>query len=161
MSMIPWRNKQCESEPTETSSLVGLRQEFDRLMERVVRDPLAAIEWPFAGGKPATPIDITEGADDVVVRAELPGVDPEGIDVTISGNRLTIAGEKKETVEEERRSYFHQETRYGSFRRTVTLPEGVDVDNVDARFDAGILTLRLPKSASTSAKKIAIQVADD
>jgi len=159
MGLIPWRNKQCESEPTEASPLVGLRQEMDRLMDRFVRDPFSAVEWPLVGGgKLAPPIDVSENAQEVVVRAELPGVEPGELDVTVSGNRLTISGEKKETVEQQHQGFLQQETRYGSFHRSVTLPKGVDVEKVDAQFNNGVLTLKLPKTQAVGAKKVEIKV---
>jgi HSP20 family protein len=162
MGLIPWRNKQCESEPTEASPLVGLRQEMDRLMDRFVREPIATWDWPtLATGKLAPPVDVSESPTEVVVRAELPGVDAGDLDVSLSGSRLTISGEKKETAETKEHGYFQQETRYGAFQRSIPLPEGIDPDKIDAHFEGGVLTLKLPKIQTPGAKKVEIKVDRD
>jgi len=161
MSLIRWRNKQCECEPTEASPLVGLRNEMDRLLDRFVREPLASLEdqWPRGTeGRLSPAIDVSESATDITVRAELPGVEPSELDVSVSGNRLTIAGEKKETAEHSGRDYFQQETRYGAFRRSITLPEEIDPEKVEASFDSGVLTLTLPKHQDSPPKRIDIKV---
>ncbi|HWI40561.1 MAG TPA: Hsp20/alpha crystallin family protein [Verrucomicrobiae bacterium] len=105
--------------------------------------------YPWVGGFEAAyavPIDLYEEKDYLVVRAEVPGIKREDISVSVSGNTLLISGEKKrdETVEKE--GYYKCETVYGTFSRSVTLPEWADTENIDAAYHDGILELRIPKT---------------
>jgi HSP20 family protein len=90
------------------------------------------------------------------VQAELPGVDPKDLDITVTADRITISGEKKETVEKIDKSYHHKEIRSGKFSRTISLPTGIDTENVAAEHKNGVLTVRLKKSQAATAKKISI-----
>jgi HSP20 family protein len=158
MSLIPWRNRR-EGHETELSPLVSLRGEMDRLLDSFLRDPFGAMDWPHWGaGKWSPAIDVAEDDKEVSVRAELPGIDPKDLDVTVVGNQLILSGEKRETSESKEKGVYHSETRYGSFRRTVPLPEGVDTEHVDAEYANGVLTLRLPKTAPANQKRIEVKV---
>jgi HSP20 family protein len=157
MNLIPWRSKQREGEHPE-SPLVALRSEMDRLFDTFLREPLGAIDWPFVGqGGWAPTIDIAEGDQEITVRAELPGIDPEDLDVSLSGNELVLSGEKKESTESKEKGFYHSESRYGGFRRSVRLPEGVNTEDVDAQYANGVLTLRLKKIPSAQPKRIEIK----
>ena len=121
------------------------------------RSPLAG----FAGfGEGAPKIDVSESKDGIEVAAELPGVDEKDIDVTLSNGVLTIRGEKKtERDETDKDKNWHvSERRYGSFTRTITLPYDPDSSKVEAKFEKGVLRVRLPKPAEITKKekKIAI-----
>jgi HSP20 family protein len=84
-------------------------------------------------------------------------MDPKDLDVQLVGNQLTLAGEKKDTSEQRGENYYHSETHVGSFRRSITLPEGVDSENVEAEYANGVLTLRLKKTKPTPTKKIEVK----
>jgi len=158
MSLIPWRSKQREGERTE-SPLVALRSEMDRLFDTFLREPFGAIDWPLIGqGRWSPTIDIAEADEEVIVRAELPGMDPKDLDVSISGNQLVLSGEKKESTEDKGKDYYHSESRYGSFRRAVRLPDGIDAEHVDAQYANGVLTLHLKKTPSAVPKRIEVKV---
>jgi HSP20 family protein len=158
MSLIPWRSKQREGERTE-SPIVALRNEMDRLFDAFVREPFGAVDWPFVGqGRWSPTIDIAESDQEVTVRAELPGIDPKDLDVSVSGNQLVLTGEKKESSEHQGKDYYQSESRYGSFRRSVRLPDGVDAENVDAQYANGVLTLHLKKTPSAVPKRIEVKV---
>jgi HSP20 family protein len=158
MSLIPWRNKR-EGQETELASLVSLRGEMDRLFDSFLRDPFGALDWPHWGaGKWSPAVDVAEDDKEVSVRAELPGIDPKDLDVTVVGNQLILSGEKQESTESKEKGVYQGETRYGSFRRTVPLPEGVDTEHVDAEYAHGVLTLRLPKKAPANQKRIEVKV---
>jgi HSP20 family protein len=158
MSLIPWRNKLREGERTE-SPLVALRSEMDRLFDTFLREPLGAIDWPLVGqGRWSPTIDVAETDEEVTVRAELPGMDPKDLDVSISGNQLVLSGEKKESSEDKGKDYHHSESLYGSFRRAVRLPEGIDAEHVDAQYAHGVLTLHLKKTPSAVPKRIEVKV---
>jgi HSP20 family protein len=159
MNLIPWRNKQPEVGPSEVSSLGTLRGEMDRLLDSFFREPFGMSEWPqWATGKWSPAVDVAENDKELTIRAELPGIEPKDLDVTVTGNQLVISGEKRESSEHDGKDFHHSETRYGSFRRTIPLPEGVDTENVDAQYANGVLTLHLPKTAPAAQKRIEVKV---
>ncbi|HEY4760225.1 MAG TPA: Hsp20/alpha crystallin family protein [Thermoguttaceae bacterium] len=162
MSLIPWRSKQREGIPAESSPLAALRTEMDRLFDSFIREPFGMLDWPaLMGGEKWWPaIDVAESDKDVTVRVEVPGIDPKELDVTVTGNQLIISGEKKESTEKKDKGFYHSEARYGSFRRVIPLPEGVDPEKVDANYANGVLTLKLQKTPSATAKRIEIKVKD-
>jgi HSP20 family protein len=94
---------------------------------------------------------------EVVIKAALPGVNPEEIDIAITGDTLTIKGETKAEEEIKREDYLYQEHRYGTFRRAVTLPGGVNSDKAEASFENGILTLTIPKADEIKPKQIKVK----
>ncbi len=121
------------------------------------RSPLAG----FGFGDGAPKIDVAEGKDSVEVTAELPGVDEKDIDLTLSDGILTIRGEKKtERDERDKEKNWHMvERSYGSFSRSITLPYNPDSSKVEAKFEKGVLRVKLPKPAEIAKKekKIAIR----
>jgi HSP20 family protein len=158
MNLVPWRGKR-EDGPGELSPLVALRSEVDRLFDTFLREPLGAMDWPlWPTGKWSPAIDVAEDEKELTVRAELPGIDPKDLEVTVAGGQLVVSGEKKESSEGKEKGVYRSETRYGSFRRTVPLPEGIDTENVDAQYANGVLTLRLAKTAPAAAKRIEVKV---
>lgn len=158
MGFIHWRNK-SEGRPGEMSPLFALRSEVDRLFDSYLREPLSSLDLSLWGsGKWSPAVDVAENDKELIVRAELPGIDPKDLDVSVSGNQLVLRGEKKETSEIEEKGFHQCETRYGSFHRTVPLPEGVDTENIDAQYANGVLTLRLAKIAPAVAKRVEVKV---
>jgi HSP20 family protein len=131
---------------------------MNRLMDRFFENPWSLFDqdsFPSVSGW-APSFDVTDGEKDVTVRAEIPGVDPKDVEVTVSGNLLTISGEKKDSREEKGKNVWRSECSYGSFRRSVELPEGVDADKVTAEHANGIITVRVAKSKAASAKRIPV-----
>ncbi len=111
--------------------------------------------WPGlreAGGEIAPSIDIFEEGDDVVVKAELPGMKKEDIEVNLSDDSITIAGEKKKEETVERKGYYRHECSYGSFARSFGLPSEVRPDEAKAEFKDGILEIRIPKTEEAKKK---------
>ncbi len=158
MSFIHWRNK-SEGRPGEMSPLFALRSEVDRLFDSYLREPLSSLDLSlWRSGKWSPAVDVAENDKELTVRAELPGIDPKDLDVSVSGNQLVLRGEKKDTSEIEEKGFHQCETRYGSFHRTIPLPEGVDTENIDAQYAHGVLTLRLAKTAPTAAKRVEVKV---
>ena len=104
-------------------------------------------------------IDITETDDNITVKAEIPGIDPKDIDISIVGETLTIKGEKKEEKENKGKHYHRVERSYGSFTRTIDLPTPVMTDKVKAEDHHGVLEITLPKMEKSEAKKITVKVA--
>ena len=159
MNFIPWKNKQEEGSKGETSPLTNLRSEMNRLFDSFVRDPFGPWDWPFAAERHWSPVvDVADSDDEVTIRAEIPGMDAEDLEVTVTGNQVVLAGEKKESTEKGGKGFHHTESRFGTFRRTIPLPEGVDPQKVDAEYANGVLLIRLKKSPAVPAKRIEVKV---
>ncbi|MBY6069428.1 Hsp20/alpha crystallin family protein [Leisingera aquaemixtae] len=143
-----------------------LREEMERLFDAFEPRSWFSREGPDFGSlrtemalSPA--IDLTENGTEYSVTAELPGLDPESIEVKTSNGTLSISGEKTEEKQEDEPSYHLSERRWGSFFRSVRLPDNIDQDKISATFSNGVLTVHLPKSeaAIASEKKIAVKAA--
>lgn len=135
------------------SELSTVRSEMDRLWNRVLEDwSLPAV---FAKGWAPT-ADISETKDKLIVKAELPGLEPEDIKLSLSGNLLTIQGEKKKEKEEKDEQHYSLERYSGQFQRSFQLPVEVLEDKIEAKFDKGVLTITMPKTAKSQKKEIKI-----
>ena len=102
----------------------------------------------------ALPLDVTEGENDFVVTASLPGIKPEEVQTTVLGDTLTIRGESKATAELKGQNWLVRERRNGSFQRSVSLGTPINADEATAQFEHGVLTLTLPKSEQARPKQI-------
>ena len=100
--------------------------------------------------------DVKETKDAYVLKADLPGVKEEGVDISLSGNMLTISGEKEEEHKEQSDQYYAVERSYGSFARSFSLPPGVDGEHVGADLKEGVLTVNIPKLSEAQPKKISV-----
>ncbi len=109
---------------------------------------------------PSVPLDMYQTADDVVVKATIPGINPEDVDITITGDVLTIKGENKVEEEKKNTDYFYRERGVGSFTRTINLPADLQTDKADASFENGVLTLSIPKAEEIKPKQIKIKAKD-
>lgn len=138
---------------------MGLRELDDarREMERVF-DSLH--DWTgLRGAGVFPPINVSEDSDSVFVRAELPGIKSDELEISMENDTLTIAGERKPPVEDnDKVSHHRREREWGAFRRSLSLPARVDADGVRARYRDGILTVTLPKAAEARPRQIAVQV---
>ena len=103
------------------------------------------------------PINVSEDAESVYVRAELPGIKIDDLDITMENDTLTIAGERKLAAEDDSVSYHRREREWGAFRRSFSLTNRVDSEKVQARYTDGILTVILPKAAEARPKQITVQ----
>jgi len=163
MSLIPWRNKRQENDSVASTSLVDLNRELDRAFGAMLRGPLSWSDGLFGhqdfGDMSAwTPsVDLTEDDKSMTVRAEIPGVDPKDLNLSVTGNTLVLSGEKREESEKNENGVFHSERRFGSFRRSVQLPGEVNSDNVTADYANGVLTVRLEKSPTAQSKRIPVK----
>ena len=132
----------------------GLRKEMDRLFERFFDAPWA--ELPALGDwTPA--MDVTEDKDAITVKAEVPGVDPKDLHVSLEGDLLTIKGEKEHKEEKKDETLHRIERTYGSFVRSVRLPSTVDGAKVAASFKNGVVNIRLPKAATARGTTIPVK----
>jgi HSP20 family protein len=137
---------------TPWTGVSTFRTELDRLFDRFWEMPdLPALgEW-----KPA--LDITENKDSVVVKAEVPGIDPKEIQVLLQDDVLTIKGEKKQEKEEKGEHTYRIERTYGAFARSIRLPVTVDAGKVNAAFKNGVLTITLPKAPGAKGTTIPVK----
>ena len=135
--------------------LATMRDTMERLFDEPLFEPMRL--WPRPQGEFKPALDVVEEEGAYIVKASPPGVKPEEVEITVTDNRLTLKGEVKEDKEVKEENYHLRERRYGSFLRTMTLPTGVDTEKVEAVHENGVLTLRLPKSATVKPKKITVK----
>ena len=136
------------------SEMVTLRNAMDRLFEDSFVKPSVFLRANEGG---ILPIDVFQTKDDVVVKASLPGYKPEEVDISITGDNLTIKGEHKEEEEIKEGEYWLKERRYGTFSRTLTIPVEVTSGKAEALFENGVLTLTLPKAEEVKPKQIKVK----
>ncbi|UCF85795.1 MAG: Hsp20/alpha crystallin family protein [Desulfobacteraceae bacterium] len=137
---------------TPFEELERMRRQMDRLTEgltaRLFREPAAGV-FPL--------LNMTEDTDNYYVRAELPGIKSDDLDISVTGNSLSISGERKILPEDENVKYHRREREAGKFSRILNLPTQVDTTKVEARCADGILTITLPKAESAKPKQIAVK----
>lgn len=168
---VPVKTQKAEvaKAPTDDRPLQTLRRQVDRLFDDFQRGywhlpfsrTVLDVE-PFWRGDVAfgavPSVDIVEKDDVYKVSAELPGISAGDIEVRFSDGMLTIAGEKEEDKEEKKKDYFLSERRFGSFKRSFRVADGVDADKIEASFKNGVLTVTLPKTAEARKKTKTIAV---
>lgn len=134
------------------AEMASLRETVDRLFE----DPRT---WRVNFGNPGNffPVDVLDTNDEVVVKASLPGVKPDDIDISVTGQVLTLKGEATEEREEKAQNWYRRERRQGSFVRQIQLPTEVDSGRAEALFENGVLRLTLPKADTVKPKTIKVQ----
>lgn len=138
--------------PLETANRLS------RLMDEAFRT------WPFGEdgslvGTWMPPVDILEEADSIRIMAEIPGVRPENVKISVEGNVLTIRGEKQQTAETRTERVHRYERTYGSFERAFNLPNSVDAERISAAYENGVLTVTLPKVERARPREITVEVA--
>ena len=131
----------------------SMRSALDRFFDNTMTPSRAdwyPSSWDLA-------LDVAETGDEYVVKASLPGVEPENLEITYDSNVLTIKGEVKKEEEIDEENYHLRERRFGSFSRSISLPTSVKADKIEANYDAGVLTLHLPKSEEAKPKQIKVR----
>ncbi len=129
-----------------------VRHDFEELLDRSLGSRVSRGQR----GTPALESFIDSGK--LIIRADLPGVDPKDVDVTVTGDQLTIRGTREQRVDEQSRSFINREFSYGSFERTVRLPGGVKAEDVKASYRDGVLELTMPVPEESKSRKVTIQV---
>jgi len=164
MATVPVPMKSSAPSPTTTPDLwQSLRSEMDRLFDnftgRFGTLPFMPprLGTPFSIPSPA--VDIKEKEDAFVVTAEIPGMAEKDIEVLLSGDTLTIKGEKKQEREEKGDNLYLSERSYGAFQRAFTLPENIQSEKIVASFSNGVLSVTLPKTVTAPPKKIEVKAA--
>ena len=145
MELVPWKS---------FGGLTPFRREIDDLFERFFgeRTPIESRE----GWIPA--LDVLETKNAVVINGEIPGMEAKDIDISLSGDVLTIKGEKKQEKEEDDENYYRMERSYGSFSRSIRVPVDVKSDKIQANYKNGTLKITLPKKEEVKPKEIKVEV---
>jgi len=139
--------------------LVSLQERMNRIFDDAFRGASRGSEEDWAlGGSWAPAVDIYEQGHDIVLKAELPGVDPKDVDVRVENNVLTLRGERKLDNEVKRENYHRVERSYGAFTRSFTMPNMVDTEKIKAEYKDGVLRVSLPKKDEAKPKQISINV---
>ncbi len=152
MALLRWSDQGDLFRPFEEMEreMERLRREMDRLFTgfRGIR-PLRVGVFPL--------LNVSEDKDNLYVRAELPGIQPSDLEISVEGDTLTLRGERKSPEAEANVSYHRREREFGRFRRSLTLPTRIDVDKVEAVFQNGILKITLPKAEEVRPKQITVK----
>ena len=135
--------------------LVSIQDELNRLFGRTFTGVEAT--RPTAAGSWMPAMDVFETEGEIVATVELPGIDPDDVEVAVEDSTLTISGSREFSSEVREESFHRIERRYGSFSRAITLPQIADTEKVEAVFDKGVLTVEVPKVEKAKPKKIQIK----
>ena len=139
--------------------LTSLQERMNRLFSESYRSQQTGDDDWALGGTWAPAVDIYEQDNNIVLKAELPGVDPKDVDIRLENNTLTLRGERKFDDEVKKENYHRVERAYGAFTRSFTLPTVVDQGSIKAEFKDGVLRVTLPKREEAKPKQIHISVA--
>lgn len=148
-----------KAEPTFLSPF----EEIERFFDEVMRRPFSLFSSLMPRLRTETEVlspavDIYEEGDDLVVKAELPGINKEDIEVKVTDDYITISGEKKKEEKVEKKDYYRYERSYGSFSRTFRLPIDVQTEKAKAKFENGVLEIRIPKTEEAKKKERKLQI---
>lgn len=125
-------------------------------LERTLLSPLAPESEEMMSAPWVPSVDVAEEPERVIIRAEVPGIDPKDIDIRFDDGRLTLSGERRQESEDDGRTWHRVERFYGRFTRTFTLPVSVDADKATASYASGVLEIVMPKREDAQPKRIAI-----
>ncbi|HZP71711.1 MAG TPA: Hsp20/alpha crystallin family protein [Pseudolabrys sp.] len=154
-SLIPVGRDRTVANPFTT-----LQREIDRLFDDFSRGFPSLPSFPAGGTNVLMPsMDVTETDKEIEITAELPGLEEKDVQINVADNLLTIRGEKKAEKEQKDKNYRLIERSYGSFERTLELPEGVNADSIKASISKGVLKVTVPKPVPAQAKKIEVKSA--
>lgn len=138
--------------------LSRMEQEMEETFDRFFRGwPLLREAAEGLGWAPA--IDVVDRKDEVILRADLPGMSERDVELTLQDGNLTIRGERKEEKEEKEENYYCCERSYGAFSRSLAVPASVNADKINATFKSGVLEVHLPKTKEATGKKIEVKAA--
>jgi HSP20 family protein len=151
MALIRW-------EPVR--ELGTIQNEMNRLFNTFFDSPSGAPNGSVPGRRWIPAMDLVEGETHYRLRVDLPGVSEDEVNVELEDNVLTVSGERKSEHEERHEGYYRIERATGSFSRSLTLPEGVDAEAVNASFDKGVLQIEIPKPEQRKPRKVAISLGD-
>ncbi|MEJ5285340.1 MAG: Hsp20/alpha crystallin family protein [Brevinematia bacterium] len=134
----------------------SFRDTFSEFVKSFFDDDFFSTELVRSDFEPR--VDVYEKNNQIVVKADIPGIDEKDLSVELEGNVLTISGKKEEEKEVKEKNYHRIERSYGSFCRSITLPDGIEADKINAEYKKGVLTINIPKSKAAETKKIEVKV---
>ena len=138
--------------------LGALQKDIDEMWGRLMgKTELGLPHFRFEREYGFPAIEYARKGDNLVVHAELPGIDPKDVEINVVGNHLTIKGERKMDKEVKEEDYYMREIGYGTFERTITLPEGVNTEKVKATYNKGLLEITMPAEVAVKGKKVPIE----
>ena len=159
--LIPWKKNRQEKDLQRQDPISELQQEMNRLFEDFFDQPQALSRLSGESGLQTSfspSVDISETDQEIRVAVELPGMDPENIEVSYTGNALTISGEKQTESEQQEEHFYRKERSYGSFRRSIPLPGTIQEEDIGASFKNGVLQVHLPKSPEARERASRIEI---
>jgi HSP20 family protein len=151
MALVRW-------EPVR--ELTSLQSEMNRLFNTFFDTPTTGGNGSNAVRRWVPSMDLVETDEHFVLRADLPGLTEGDVSIELEDNVLTVSGERKAEHEDKKEGFYRMERSFGQFRRSLTLPDGVDADGIGATFDKGVLEVRIPKPEERKPRRVAIQVGD-
>lgn len=149
-SLVPWNHYQ---------ELTSWHRDIDDLFRRFFTGEREESDQLATGWVPAMEAFAREG--EYVVRADVPGIDPKDVEVSVLNDALTIKGERKKSHEVKQKESYYSETAYGRFERRLALPKGIDPEKITARFENGVLEVKVPLPQTASGKKVPIEIGGD
>ncbi len=162
MKWLPSKWKKQEAEESKFISPIDYFTNFQKRMDELFEEFFGDFGLPtnrsFSSFYPR--IDIRDNENQIIVQADLPGIDEKDLEVAITKDSIILQGEKKYEYEEKKENYFRKERSYGSFKRVIPLPVEVDDSKAEAKYKNGVLTIILPKSekATQNIKKIPVKI---
>lgn len=156
-NLIPWKRSEDQQRDThrQVAPVSNMRMDWDRLFDRLLDDA-----WiPAASSSRGLLLDVSETDEQIRVRAEVPGMSPDDLSVSLAGDMLTLSGQKLDEDESQDGNRYYSERQFGSYQRAVKLPCPVDSDHVSAEHKNGVVTITLQKAETVRPKRIAIKPA--
>jgi HSP20 family protein len=148
--LTPWQ--------TPLRAINEMQREMNQLFSRFFGEGEEGNRWQSQIESYVPQIESSVRDNTLWVKADLPGIDPKDVEVTVEGNRLTLRGQRKAEHERSDEGYFHCERQYGSFVRSFTIPDGVKAEDIQAKYHNGVLELSVPLPASVLPKKVNIAI---
>jgi HSP20 family protein len=160
MNLSLWNPTRFGRELARGDFFGPFRQEMERTFNRFFGEGgLPAEFFTSRSGEWAPLIDYADDAREFTIRAEIPGVDPKDVNISVSGRTLTLSGEKSKTTEKKEGGSYYSERFFGAFSRSMELPETADLDHVAAEQNNGVITIRIPKRKGAEPKRIEVKTA--
>ncbi len=162
MNIIPWfgnkTNSMARRREPQGQEIRTLQRDIDRLFDQFWTNPFSlALGEGLERALPMPTVDIKNKKNEIVVKAELPGMSADEVDIEVNDRVLTISGEKTEKEEKEEGDSFYSERRFGRFSRSIELPPEADLDSIDAKEKNGVLTLHIKKTKPSNSKKVSVK----
>ena len=144
--LIPWKNQEINK----------FRRDIDRLFDRMWDEFRMPLSLRIVRGVPS--IDLSETEEELIIKAEIPGINPEDLDISVTDDTLTIKGETKQEIIEEKEDHHRTERQYGSFSRSLQLPCRIMAEDVKATYKKGILSITMPKCKADTTQGVKVKV---